>query len=53
MVNMKLPGKRKEGRPPRRFRDILKEDVQEVHVKEDDPRDRMRLNETIYPKGIC
>ena len=34
MMEMELPGKRKRGRPKRRFLDAVKEDVEEVDGKE-------------------
>ncbi len=36
---MKLPGKRKRGRPKRRFMDVVKEDMAEVEVREEDTGD--------------
>ena len=36
MLKMELPGKRKRGRPKRRFMDVVKEDMAEVEVKEED-----------------
>ena len=36
MLKMELPGKRKRGRPKRRFMDVVKEDMAEVEVKEKD-----------------
>ena len=36
MLRMELPGKRKRGRPTRRFMDVVKEDMAEVEVKEED-----------------
>lgn len=42
MLNMKLPGRRKRGRPRGRFTDVVKEDVQCVGVTEKDARDRVR-----------
>ena len=36
MMEMELLGKRKRGRPKRRFLDVVKEDVEEVGVKETD-----------------
>ena len=33
---MELPGKRKRGRPKRRFMDVVKEDMAEVEVTEED-----------------
>ena len=40
MLRMELPGKRKLGRPKRRFMDVVKEDMAEVKVKEEDVVDR-------------
>ena len=40
MLRMELPGKRKQGRPKRRFMDVVKEDMAEVEVKEEDADDR-------------
>ena len=42
MLRMELPGKRKRGRPKRRFMDVvkLKEDMAEVEVTEEDTVDR-------------
>ena len=37
---MELPGKRKRGRPKRRFMDVVKEDMPEVEVTEEDTVDR-------------
>ena len=37
---MELPGKRKRGRPKRRFMDVVKEDMTEVEVTEEDTVDR-------------
>ena len=34
MMEMELPGKRKRGRPKRRFLDVVKEDMEEVGAKE-------------------
>ena len=39
-IEMKLPGKRKRGRPKRRFLDVVKEDMGEVGTKETDVADR-------------
>ena len=33
MMEMELPGKRRRGRPKRRFLDVVKEDMKEVGVK--------------------
>ena len=40
MMKMELPGKRKRGRPKRRFLDVVKEDMEEVGAKETDIEDR-------------
>ena len=37
---MELPGKRKRGRPKRRFMDVVKDDMAEVDVTEEDTVDR-------------
>ena len=37
---MELPGKRKRGRPKRRFMDVVTEDMAEVEVTGDDIEDR-------------
>ena len=36
MLRMELPGMRKRGRPKRRFMDVVKEDMAEVEVTEED-----------------
>ena len=40
MLRMELPGKRKRGRPKRRFVEVVKEDMAEVEVTEEDTDDR-------------
>ena len=40
MMEMELPGKRRRGRPKRRFLDVVKEDMGEVGAKESDVEDR-------------
>ena len=40
MLRMELPGKRKRGRPKTRFMDVVKEDMAEVEVTEEDTEDR-------------
>ena len=40
MLKMKLPGKRKRGSLKRRFMDVMKEDMAEVEVTEEDTEDR-------------
>ena len=39
-MEMELPGKRKRGRPKKRFLDVVKKDMEEVGVKEMDIEDR-------------
>ena len=39
-MEMELPGKRRRGRPKRRFLDVVKEDMGEVGAKETDVEDR-------------
>ena len=39
MLRMDLPGKRKRGRPKRRFMDVEKEDMAEVEVTDEDTVD--------------
>ena len=41
MMKMEVPGKRKGGRPKRRFSDVVKEGMGEVGAKETDVEDRM------------
>ena len=40
MLSMELPGKRKRGRPKKRLMGVVKEDMAEVEVKEEDADDR-------------
>ena len=40
MLMMEMPGKRKRGRPNMRFMDVVKEDMAEVEVTEEDTKDR-------------
>ena len=47
LIEMELPGKRKRGRPKRRFLDAVKEDMGEIGAKERDVEDR-----TIWRKII-
>ena len=47
MMEMESPGKRKRGRPKRRFLDIVKEDIGEVGAKEADVENR-----TVWRKMI-
>ena len=48
MMKMELPGRRRRGRPKRRFLDVVKEDMGEVGAKETDVEDRM-----VWRKIIC
>ena len=47
MMEMELPGRRRRGRPRRRFLDMLKEDMEEVGAKETDVEDRMAWRKII------
>ena len=40
MLRVELPGKRKRARPTRRFMHVVKEDMAEVEVTEEDTFDR-------------
>ena len=40
MLRMELPGKRKRGRSKRRFMDVVKEDMADVEVTQEDTEDR-------------
>ena len=40
MLGMELPGKRKRRRPKKRFMGVVKEDMAEVEVAEEDTEDR-------------
>lgn len=42
MLTMQLPGRRKRGRPEKRFNDIVKEETQRVGVTEEVARDSVR-----------
>ena len=42
LLRMKLPGKRKRGRPKRRFEDVVREDMAVVEVMEEDAGDRTK-----------
>ena len=42
MLEMDLPGRRKRGRPKRRYMDVMKEDMIEIGVTEEDAEDRVR-----------
>ena len=47
MLKMELPGKKKSGRPKRRFIDIVREDMQVVGATEEDAEDRKTWKEMI------
>ncbi|KAJ8349299.1 hypothetical protein SKAU_G00244290 [Synaphobranchus kaupii] len=47
MLDMELPGKRRRGRPKRRFTDTVKEDMQAVGVTEDEAQDKNRWKQMI------
>ena len=40
MMEMELPGKRRRGKPIRRFLDVVKEDMGDIDAKETDVEDR-------------
>ena len=44
---MELPAKRKQGRPKRKFVDVVKEDMAEVEVTEEDTEDRINWRRQI------
>ena len=43
-----LPGRRKRGRPKRRFLSVVKEEIQLVGVTEEDAEDRLRWKQLIH-----
>ena len=47
VLRMRLPGKRRRGRPKRRYMDAVKEDMEEVGAVEEDAEDRMRWKRLI------
>ncbi|KAJ8353688.1 hypothetical protein SKAU_G00212550 [Synaphobranchus kaupii] len=47
MLDMELPGKKRRGRPKRRFMDTVKEDMQAVGVTEDEAQDKNRWKQMI------
>ena len=48
MIEMELPGKRKRGRPKRRFLDVVKEDMGKVGVRETDVENRTVWRKIIH-----
>ena len=51
MLRMELPGKRKRGRPKRRFIDVVKEAMAEVEVTEEDTEDGDGKCDVATPDG--
>ena len=47
MLEMELPGKRKRGRPKRRFMDVVREDMQVARMSEEDTEARKRWKRMI------
>ena len=47
VLNMGLPGKRKRGRPKRRYMDALAEDMKIAGVQEKDTQDRIKWKQAI------
>ena len=47
MLRMPVPGKRKRGRPKRRYMDMIKEDMQLVGVSEKDAANRTKWRNLI------
>ena len=45
---MELPGKTKQGRPKRRFMNVVKEDIAEVEVTEEDTEVRNNWRSKIH-----
>ena len=43
-IGRRMPGKRKRGRPKRRFMDVVKEYMAEVEVTEEDAEARNKIN---------
>ena len=52
MLRVELPGKRKRGRPKRMFMDVVKEDMAEVEVREEDIEDRINWRWKIRKKKM-
>ena len=52
VMNMELPGKRRKGRPKRRYMNVVKENMRALGVRAEDARDRGNWRKTIcggYP----
>ena len=48
MLEMELPGRRRRGRPKRRFMDAVKEDMQVVGVRIEDTENRLKWKTVIH-----
>ena len=48
MLTMELPGKRKWGRPKRRFMDVVREDMAVVEVTEEDTEEQMKMENPLW-----
>ena len=47
MLEMELPGRRRRGRPKRRFMDVVKEDMQVVGVRVEDTKNMLKWKTVI------
>ena len=47
-MRLELPGRRRTGRPKRRFMDVVKEEVKLVGVREECAGDRVRKRKMIH-----
>ena len=52
VMNMEVPGKRKRGRPRKRWKDTIKEDMLEKNVQVDDTQDRSRWRRLTRSKDL-
>ena len=52
VMNMALPGKRKRGRPKRRWCDNIKEDLEEIGAAGDDAKDRDKWRRLTAPATL-
>ena len=53
MLRVELPGKRKRGRPKSRFMDVMKEDMAEVEVTEEDAEEMGNPLHLTISDGRC
>jgi len=51
-MNMAIPGKRKRGRPRKRWRDNIKEDLEAIGAKREDAKDRERWRRLTAPATL-